>query len=81
MFELACLLLLLQDLLLEVEQKTKDLTELSLQSEGLLMEGGVREALVGRVRMLKGGLLELQRILQERQADIQVRHTHSLTSR
>ncbi|KAJ4921305.1 hypothetical protein JOQ06_000785, partial [Pogonophryne albipinna] len=51
----------------QVEQKTKDLTELSLQSEGLLMEGGVREALVGRVRMLKGGLLELQRILQERQ--------------
>ena len=61
MFELASLLLLLQNMLMEIEQKVLALAELSMHSEGLLLEGragtgGRQEAeqLARKLRTLKG---------------------------
>lgn len=78
MFELASLLLLLQNMLLEIEEKVLALSELTLRSENLLLEGRTdtreeAEHLAQRLRTLKGGLLELQRMLQDKQNSIQVR--------
>lgn len=78
MFELASLLLLLQNMLLEIEQKVVALSELSMHSESLLLEGRAEtredgEQLARKLRTLKGSLLELQRMLQDKQINIQVR--------
>lgn len=77
MFELASLLLLLQGMLLEIEEKVLALSELSMQSENLMLEGRMEtreeaEQLAAKLRTLKGGLLELQRMLQDKQVNIQV---------
>lgn len=77
MYELASLLLLLQSMLLEIEEKVLALTELSVRSENLLREGRAdtraeAEQLAARLRTLKGGLQELQRMLQDKQLSIQV---------
>lgn len=83
MFELASLLLLLQNMLLEIEEKVLALSELSMQSENLLLEGRAEtreegEQLARKLRTLKGGLLELQRMLQDKQVNIQVKWLHAL---
>lgn len=77
MFEMASLLLLLQNMLLEIEEKVLALSELSINSENLLLEGRTdmredAELLTRRLHTLKGGLLELQRMLQDKQINIQV---------
>lgn len=77
MFEMASLLLLLQNMLLEIEEKVLALSELSIHSENLLLEGRTdmredAELLTRRLRTLKGGLLELQKMLQDKQMNIQV---------
>lgn len=77
MYELASLLLLLQNMLVEIEEKVLALTELSVRSENLLREGrtdtrGEAEELAARLRTLKGGLMELQRMLQDKQLNMQV---------
>lgn len=77
MFELASLLLLLQNMLLEIEEKVLALSELSRHSENLLLEGQPEnredaEQLARKLRTLKGSLLELQRMLQDKQINIQV---------
>lgn len=77
MFEMASLLLLLQNMLLEIEEKVLALSELSIHSENFLLEGHTdmredAEQLARRLRTLKGGLLELQRMLQDKQMNIQV---------
>uniref|UniRef100_A0A8C1K642 Spectrin repeat containing, nuclear envelope 1a n=1 Tax=Cyprinus carpio TaxID=7962 RepID=A0A8C1K642_CYPCA len=73
-----------QNMLLEIEQKVLCLSELSVHSESLLMEGkagtrGDAEQLSLKLHSLKSSLLELQRILQDKQTHIQVRDT-TLTS-
>lgn len=65
-------------MLLEIEQKVLCLSELSVHSESLLMEGkagtrGDAEQLSFKLHSLKSSLLELQRILQDKQTHIQVR--------
>lgn len=65
-------------MLLEIEQKVLCLSELSVHSESLLMEGkagtrGDAEQLSLKLHSLKSSLLELQRILQDKQTHIQVR--------
>lgn len=82
MFELASLLLLLQDMLQEIEEKVLALSELSVHSESLLLQGRKQtrdeaEHLTGKLRTLKGGLLELQKMLQDKQSNIQVKLIHS----
>lgn len=82
MFELASLLLLLQNMLLEIEEKVLALSELSMHSENLLLEGQAEtreeaEQLARKLCTLKGGLLELQRMLQDKQINIQVRWPHA----
>lgn len=77
MFEMASLLLLLQNMLLEIEEKVLALSELSMHSENLLLEGRIEtrvdaKQLARKLRTLKGGLLELQRMLQDKQINIQV---------
>lgn len=77
MFEFTYLFSLLQNMLLEIEQKVVALSELSVHSENLLMEGKTQtkeeaEQLAVKLRTLKGSLLELQRILQDKQISIQV---------
>lgn len=77
MFEFASLFSLLQNMLLEIEQKVVALSELSVHSENLLMEGKSHtkeeaEQLAMKLRTLKGSLLELQRVLQDKQISIQV---------
>ncbi len=77
MFELASLLLLLQNMLLEIEEKVLALSVLSRHSENLLLEGRPEnredaEQLARKLRTLKGSLLELQRMLQDKQINIQV---------
>lgn len=67
-------------MLLEIEQKVLCLSELSVHSESLLMEGkagtrGDAEQLSLKLHSLKSSLLELQRILQDKQTHIQVRDT------
>ncbi|KPP77537.1 nesprin-1-like, partial [Scleropages formosus] len=76
MFELASLFLLLQNMLLEMEQKVTMLSELSVHSESLLLEGGAHtrheaEQLALKLHTLKDSLLELQRMLQDKQLDLQ----------
>lgn len=78
MFELASLLLLLQSMLLEIEEKVLALSELSVQSENLMLEGRMEtreeaERLAVKLRTLKGGLLDLQKMLQDKQIKVQVR--------
>ena len=82
MFEMASLLLLLQNMLLEIEEKVLALSELSMHGENLLLEGRTEtreeaEELARKLRTLKGGLLELQRMLQDKQINIQVRVAHA----
>lgn len=77
MFESASLLLLLQGVLLEVEEKVSALSELSMRSDSLLLESPAHtreeaQRLASRLQALKGGLLELQRMLQDKQTSIQV---------
>ncbi|XP_075718991.1 nesprin-1 isoform X3 [Rhinoderma darwinii] len=65
-----------QNMLLEIEQKVVALSELSVHSENLLMEGKAHtkeeaEQLSMKLRTLKGSLLELQRVLQDKQISIQ----------
>lgn len=77
MFELASLLLLLQNMLQEIEEKVVSLSELSMHSDNLLLEGRTEtredaELLATRLNTLKSGLLELQRMLQDKQNSIQV---------
>ncbi|KAG5277589.1 hypothetical protein AALO_G00119350 [Alosa alosa] len=65
-----------QNMLLEIEQKVSCLSELSVHSESLLLEGrshtrGEAEQLSQRLHGLKASLVELQRILQDKQIHIQ----------
>lgn len=65
-------------MLFEIEQKVSYLSELSVHSESLLMEGRAEtkeeaEQLTFKLRSLKDSLMELQQMLQDKQVDIQVR--------
>ena len=71
------LLLPFQNMLFEIEQKVASLSELSVHSESLLLEGragtrGEAEQLTCKLHSLKDSLQELQRMLQDKQVDIQV---------
>ncbi|NXT73431.1 SYNE1 protein, partial [Zapornia atra] len=64
-----------QNMLVEIEQKVVALSELSVHNENLLMEGKAHtkdeaEQLAVKLRTLKGSLLELQRVLHDRQINI-----------
>lgn len=77
MYEFASLFLLLQNMLVEIEQKVVALSELSVHNENLLMEGKAHtkdeaEQLALKLRTLKGSLLELQKVLHDKQINIQV---------
>lgn len=65
-------------MLFEIEHKVSYLSELSVHSESLLLEGRAEtkeeaEQLTLKLRSLKDSLLELQQMLQDKQVDIQVR--------
>uniref|UniRef100_A0A8B9PAT5 KASH domain-containing protein n=1 Tax=Apteryx owenii TaxID=8824 RepID=A0A8B9PAT5_APTOW len=65
-----------QNMLVEIEQKVVALSELSVHNENLLMEGKAHtkdeaEQLAAKLRTLKGSLLELQRVLHDKQINIQ----------
>uniref|UniRef100_A0A3B4YE87 Spectrin repeat containing nuclear envelope protein 1 n=1 Tax=Seriola lalandi dorsalis TaxID=1841481 RepID=A0A3B4YE87_SERLL len=65
-----------QNMLFEIEQKVSYLSELSVHSESLLLEGraetkGEAEQLTFKLRSLKDSLMELQQMLQDKQVDIQ----------
>lgn len=65
-------------MLFEIEQKVVYLSELSVHSESLLLEGRAEtkeeaEQLTVKLHSLKDSLLELQQMLQDKQVDIQVR--------
>uniref|UniRef100_A0A8C7FN26 Spectrin repeat containing nuclear envelope protein 1 n=1 Tax=Oncorhynchus kisutch TaxID=8019 RepID=A0A8C7FN26_ONCKI len=65
-----------QNMLFEIEQKVASLSELSVHSESLLLEGragtrGEAEQLTFKLHSLKDSLVELQRMLQDKQVDIQ----------
>ncbi|XP_027140369.1 nesprin-1 isoform X4 [Larimichthys crocea] len=65
-----------QNMLFEIEQKVSYLSELSVHSESLLLEGraetkGEAEQLTFKLRSLKDSLMELQQMLQDKQIDIQ----------
>lgn len=65
-----------QNMLFEIEQKVSYLSELSVHSESLLMEGraetkGEAEQLTLKLHSLKDSLMELQQMLQDKQIDIQ----------
>ncbi|XP_019750512.1 nesprin-1 isoform X11 [Hippocampus comes] len=65
-----------QNMLLEIEQKVSYLSELSVHSESLLLEGRAEtkseaEQLTVKLHSLKDSLLELQQMLQDKQVDIQ----------
>ncbi|XP_060128741.1 nesprin-1 isoform X4 [Zootoca vivipara] len=65
-----------QNMLVEIEQKVVALSELSVHNENLLMEGKAHtkdeaEQLAIKLRTLKGSLLELQRVLHDKQITIQ----------
>lgn len=67
-----------QNMLFEIEQKVSYLSELSVHSESLLLEGraetkGEAEQLTLKLHSLKDSLMELQQMLQDKQVDIQVR--------
>ncbi|XP_009867463.1 PREDICTED: nesprin-1, partial [Apaloderma vittatum] len=64
-----------QNMLVEIEQKVVALSELSVHNENLLMEGKAHtkdeaEQLALKLRTLKGSLLELQRVLHDKQINI-----------
>lgn len=64
-------------MLFEIEQKVSYLSELSVHSESLLLEGRAEtkeeaEQLTLKLHSLKDSLLELQQMLQDKQVDIQV---------
>lgn len=64
-------------MLLEIEQKVSYLSELSVHSESLLLEGRAEtkseaEQLTVKLHSLKDSLVELQQMLQDKQVDIQV---------
>lgn len=73
-------------MLFEIEQKVSYLSELSVHSESLLLEGRAEtkeeaEQLTLKLHTLKDSLLELQQMLQDKQIDIQVRsHIFCLAS-
>lgn len=76
-FQLPSLFLLLQNMLLEMERKVASLAELAVHSESLALEGRAHtrrdaEQLAHKLHTLKGSLLELQRMLQDKQVTIQV---------
>lgn len=65
-------------MLVEIEQKVVALSELSVHNDNLLLEGKAHtrdeaEQLAGKLRTLKGSLLELQKALHDKQLHIQVR--------
>lgn len=65
-------------MLFEIEQKVSYLSELSVHSESLLLEGraetkGEAEQLTFKLHSLKDSLMELQQMLQDKQVGIQVR--------
>ncbi|TSO25166.1 Nesprin-1 [Bagarius yarrelli] len=65
-----------QNMLLEIEEKVLKLSELSLHSEALLLEGRPEtrdeaEQLARKLRTLKSSLVELQRMLQNKELNIQ----------
>nr|XP_057913481.1 nesprin-1 isoform X6 [Doryrhamphus excisus] len=65
-----------QNMLLDIEEKVLALSELSVHSENLLLEGRAEtradvERLARKLRTLKGGLLELQRMLQDKRNNMQ----------
>ncbi|XP_056332550.1 nesprin-1-like isoform X3 [Danio aesculapii] len=65
-----------QNMLLEMEEKVLALSELSRHSESLLLEGRPENRedagqLARKLRTLKGSLLELQRMLQDKQINLQ----------
>ncbi|KAF6364671.1 hypothetical protein mRhiFer1_009806 [Rhinolophus ferrumequinum] len=65
-----------QNMLVEIEQKVVALSELSVHSENLLLEGKAHtkeeaEQLAAKLRTLKGSLVELQRALHDKQLNIQ----------
>ncbi|KAG7239212.1 hypothetical protein INR49_029965 [Caranx melampygus] len=65
-----------QNMLFEIEQKVSYLSELSVHSESLLLEGraetkGEAEQLSLKLRSLKDSLLELQQMLQDKQGSLQ----------
>lgn len=65
-------------MLFEIEQKVLYLSELSVHSESLLLEGraetkGEAEQLTFKLHSLKDSLMELQQMLQDKQVGIQVR--------
>lgn len=65
-----------QNMLVEIEQKVVVLLELLVYNENLLLEGKVYikdevEQLVGKLRRFKGSLLELQRVLYDKQFNMQ----------
>uniref|UniRef100_A0A3B3YSL6 KASH domain-containing protein n=1 Tax=Poecilia mexicana TaxID=48701 RepID=A0A3B3YSL6_9TELE len=65
-----------QNMLFEIEQKVSYLSELSVHSESLLLEGRAEtkeeaEQLSLKLHSLKDSLLELQQMLQDKQVDIQ----------
>lgn len=77
MYEFGSLFLLLQNMLVEIEQKVVALSELSVHNENLLMEGKAHtkdeaEQLAVKLRTLKSSLLELQRVLHDKQINIRV---------
>lgn len=77
-FVLTSPLLPFQNMLFEIEQKVSYLSELSVHSESLLLEGraetkGEAEQLTLKLHSLKDSLMELQQMLQDKQVDIQVR--------
>lgn len=75
---LKCVFSPLQNMLFEIEQKVAFLSELSVHSESLVLEGraetkGEAEQLTFKLRSLKDSLMELQQMLQDKQVDIQVK--------
>lgn len=85
MYEFGSLFLLLQNMLVEIEQKVVALSELSVHNENLLMEGKAHtkdeaEQLAVKLRTLKGSLLELQRVLHDKQINIRVSGSFQLFS-
>lgn len=78
MFELASLLLLLQNALAELEEKVAALEALVRRGESMQQEAPREETrreaelLTSRLRTLKGSLLELQRMLQDKHQHLQV---------
>lgn len=72
-------------MLVEIEQKVVALSELSVHNENLLMEGKAHtkdeaEQLAVKLRTLKGSLLELQRVLHDKQINIRVSGSFQLFS-